>query len=304
MGAYRRQTWQPRILRAALLAGILAGAGCASMTKRDWLSLFFDGVPPPPGSAPASPQAQRVDDEGYPVFLRPTLPPPPAPVMHRHAPYADNTCTACHESKFSQGMKKKPKELCFSCHDNFLATAKVKHAPAEGGECLACHNPHQSEQKHLLLRKGKALCGECHDDVAKGKVKHAPAEAGECLACHGPHASEQKFLLLRKGKALCLECHDDVTAGKVKHAPAEEGACLDCHQAHAGSEPALLKKPGAALCYDCHDQKEVTKLAAHNQIGGASCTACHNPHSAGFKALLKTAPPDSNPGKGVTVPPA
>ena len=199
-GAHRRR-W-PRALLLPPLAVLLLGAGCVTMTKHDWLCFFFDGVPGAPGTPSAQKPAPEVDSEGYPVVLRPVQPPGRAPKIYQHAPYADNTCTDCHESKFSQRLKKKSKELCFTCHDDFLAKAKVKHAPAEAGECLSCHNPHQSEQKALLTRKGKALCLECHEDASTGKVKHAPVADGECLACHAPHQSEQKFLLreLMRGK--------------------------------------------------------------------------------------------------------
>jgi len=284
----------------ALLGGIFLGAGCASMTKHDWLNLFFDGVPGGSSAAPAGKPIQGVDNDGYPVVLRATAPTPPeSRKINLHPPFGDNDCTACHESKFSQQIKQKPPGLCFSCHDDFLAKAKVKHSPAEEGECLSCHNPHQSEEKFLLLRKGKALCAECHDDMTPGKFKHAPADEGECIACHNPHQSDQKALIRRAGKALCAECHDDMTKGKVKHAPAEEGACLDCHKPHSSDVPFLLRKQGAALCYDCHDQGDTAKQAEHIQAGGKVCTDCHNPHSSDYKALQKTAPADKSSGSKV-----
>ncbi|MCX6996593.1 MAG: cytochrome c3 family protein [Kiritimatiellaeota bacterium] len=156
VGAGRRRRCWPRALRLAPLGVLLLGAGCATMTKHDWLCFFFffDGVPGAPGST--QPPAPGAGADDAPVVLRSQPAPTPAPLpVYRHAPYADDECTACHESKFSQRIKQKPKDLCFTCHDDFLAKAKVKHAPAEGGECLACHNPHQSENKHLLRGRGR-----------------------------------------------------------------------------------------------------------------------------------------------------
>jgi predicted CXXCH cytochrome family protein len=170
-------------------------AGCATETKYKWLSRFFDGVPTP-GAAPA-PIANPDDEPLVPTTNGVVLVSAQPLVPHTlHPPYHDDNCTECHESKFSQKLKGPMNTVCFSCHDDFLAKAKVKHSPAESGECGSCHEPHESINKKLLLRVGAAMCMECHEaaDVAKVEAHKTP-ERDNCLACHDPHASEYSKLL-------------------------------------------------------------------------------------------------------------
>ena len=233
--------WQVRRAWCAVVLTVWVGAGCASMTKHDWLRIFFDGVPDENNATATNALPSVAVSTNQTGPLPSTQPRPPSRCIH--APYADNKCAACHVVKFSQRIAKKPIELCFSCHTNFLVQAKVKHAPAEQGECLSCHHPHQSDNKFLLLRKGKALCLECHEDVTAGKVKHAPAADGACLDCHRAHVAEGPFLLIKQGTALCYECHDQTEVAKqTAHAKLGEKKCIECHDPHSAKFKALLKK--------------------------------------------------------------
>jgi predicted CXXCH cytochrome family protein len=127
-----------------------------------------------------------------------------------------------------------------------MEKAKVKHQPAENGECLACHNPHASETKKLLLKAGDKLCFECHDDLqqalAKAPFKHDPAANGECASCHAAHQSSEPKLLLKERTRLCFECHEDKDLAKVKaHENSAGRSCIDCHDPHLGQDKNLLK---------------------------------------------------------------
>src|SRR6266568_8076165 len=128
------------------VGGLLLTEGCSSATKRKWLSFFFDGVPPetsasstPTGSANGS--DTNAVQPGV-VVTKPARFSPPTPVIHK--PFEENKCTKCHQSEFSMELVAKPPKLCFNCHKDFLATARVKHQPVENGECKSCHDPHQS----------------------------------------------------------------------------------------------------------------------------------------------------------------
>jgi predicted CXXCH cytochrome family protein len=180
-----------RALAAAAFAVVVL-AGCG-VTKRQWLTFFFDGVP----SGTNTVQTARVGaDENISTNVAVTSGPALASVkVLLHQPYGDHSCNECHESKFSQKLKSKPLELCFSCHDDFLEKAKVKHPPAADGECLACHSPHQSTEPGLLLQKVELVCAECHEDADLAKVKVHIGTKESCVKCHNPHASDEKFLL-------------------------------------------------------------------------------------------------------------
>ena len=135
-------------------------------------------------------------------------------------------------------------------------------------------DPHESPNKNLLVRTGKALCLDCHDDpLAQGKVKHQAVESGDCLDCHDPHASGTKGLLKKSLAASCFDCHDDFRKGaKYQHAPAGNGECTSCHAPHASDQKALLIKPDPQLCFECHELADVAQ--AHRDLEARKTTGC------------------------------
>lgn len=271
---------------AIILGAILLTAGCASDTRHKWLTVFFDGVPPAGGktNVPANVSAPA---EAAPTNNVPTPAPlPPADLSSVHPAFRDQKCSQCHQSNTGMGLKASQPALCWTCHKDFLAGAKVKHQPVMDGECLSCHDPHRSDNKKLLLKTGKELCMTCHDDPLVGKkFKHQAVEAGECLDCHSPHATNFKGLLKQSVKGTCADCHDDISKKKLVHQPVSDGDCLACHTPHASNNKFLVKKTGPGLCWDCHDNFLEKAKFKHDAVD--SCTDCHNPHSTNEKSLLK-----------------
>jgi len=162
----------PYLLLAIGCCGMLLTLGCNSTTKRKWLTALFDGVPPehpvPNEIAAAVSGTQTNLAARQPTNAAPVVVAEPS--YYTHAPFAQEKCASCHESRFGQSLKKKTPELCWDCHKDFLAAEKVKHQPVETGDCKSCHDPHQASNKKLLVKTGKALCLDCHDaPVAKGK---------------------------------------------------------------------------------------------------------------------------------------
>jgi predicted CXXCH cytochrome family protein len=277
----------------ALWLGLGLVAGCSSQQKHKWLTRFFDGVPEPGATnAPAI----QYDEDGRPFRAPPVSSNTVAfapPRFVAHPPYEDHNCTECHQSRFSVNLKGPQKQVCFTCHDDFLEKVKVKHMPADNGECSSCHNPHGSSNPKMLAETGQALCLKCHDPFPKAKVVHLPVENGECASCHNPHGSNQKGLLLKPMGKLCFECHDDtekkLTAAKVKHQPVENGDCISCHTPHQSDLKKLLVKPDGKLCFECHEdiQQSLAKAAfKHDPAGNGECMTCHSPHQSDHKALL------------------
>lgn len=284
-----RSRRRDRLVGLLVVCGVFIFVGCSSETKHKWMSRFFDGVPPLGGAtnvvtvaaeevAPTNVTHVVIPEAGQTAQLTGSV----------HPPFADNSCAECHESKFSQKMKGPMNSVCFSCHDDFLAPAKIKHAPAQNGECTACHSPHDAPNKKLLIRTGRAMCLECHDDpVAQGKVKHQPVEA-DCLDCHSPHASNVKGILKKPLATLCFECHDDfLKEAKFKHDPAGNGECMSCHTPHQSDNKELLIKPSSKLCFECHEESDLAKVDAHKQSTETDCLKCHDPHGGSDKWFLK-----------------
>jgi predicted CXXCH cytochrome family protein len=75
-----------------------------------------------------------------------------------HGPYEQGACDTCHERADAKnpGAAKVTNETCLACHDEFAGKSPVKIGkgkshPDGKGTCTACHNPHNSKKKKLLL---------------------------------------------------------------------------------------------------------------------------------------------------------
>lgn len=186
-------------------------------------------------------------------------------------------CTVCHTDAHkkgaatSLGLSAKVPKLCFNCHDNSKFSGKIIHPPVNWGMCTFCHNPHASDNAHLLRARVPKLCYECHKKFDK-KVVHPPVAAGMCLSCHTPHAGPYMALLLKPLNGLCLQCHSNVT--KSPHANTFAGG----HPLYIKNNP---KNPGHAFtclsCHNPHDSKwiKLFKYKATDPDGFGLCAHCH-----------------------------
>jgi predicted CXXCH cytochrome family protein len=173
------------------------------------------------------------------------------------------------------------RQLCWSCHKDFLAGQKVKHQPVENGECASCHDPHQSENKNLLLQKGNALCLVLPRRPAGGISSSSTrrSRSGDCLDCHAPHATNIKGLLKKSVKETCADCHADLAKKKDVHQPVGDGDCLACHvRARVEQQKSPQERPRRRLCWDCHDNFLEKAKFQHDVV--EDCTACHDPHQS------------------------
>jgi len=173
-------------------------------------------------------------------------------------------------------------------------TGKFVPGPAAMGDCIACHDPHQSDAKFQMRKPTtSALCFSCHENNKTNKeFLHGPVAAGDCNVCHNPHASEYKFQLEAESNDLCFLCHEDRKAEftrKSVHKPVTE-SCSSCHDNHSASFKFLLKNESRALCLACHakmDEKIQTADIKHGALKEGPCTGCHTPHSSNYVRQLK-----------------
>jgi predicted CXXCH cytochrome family protein len=86
-----------------------------------------------------------------------------------------------------------------------------------------------------------------------------------------------------------LECHPATEADRytISHPPFLEEWCDRCHTDHTGTNPKLIKASEPGLCLQCHTKIETREGTLQHPPGGQSCTACHNPHRASVRHLLK-----------------
>ncbi len=187
-------------------------------------------------------------------------------------------CTACHEIK-TEGettqinLNQPANQLCFTCHANEAKEEDSKHGPWEKGNCIFCHDPHQSDFDKQLRAEGNALCLECHD-ASKGPMP-------EKLKLFGSHEINRDQLegLHR------LRLNADGTRGHPlgNHwistipdptRPGEKMSCLTCHVPHSSQEDKLarvitgkdqagkeIKTDACSACHDAMDKQAVADRA-------------------------------------------
>ncbi len=184
------------------------------------------------------------------------------------------SCTACHNPHSSPQEKlllAEGKNLCLKCHNKIMEVDSIRtenmqqlldknqyvHGAIEGGGCIACHNPHGSNNQRMLIAafpKGIysesspekfALCFTCHDN--------------QLITADTTHSATQ----FRNGNKNLHFVHIN---GKKGH------SCKVCHNVHASSNPHLINntvpfgkwqmpvnyKPsstGGSCAPGCHAQK-------------------------------------------------
>lgn len=246
-----------------------------------------------------------------------------------HIPVKNGECTSCHKptgqkhprfKKESFSLTDRGKAgLCNECHESKNSKKHV-HAPVAAGDCIDCHDPHQSDSKYQLKGAGAALCYQCHEKNNFNKsFPHRPIAEGKCISCHDPHQSDNKYMLKSVGVNLCMGCHDKAEfIGVSVHAPVADGECSACHATHGTQYPHLLKaaapdemyqsfdKSNFALCFGCHtdtladSQRTDVETNFRNGIfnlhylhvnkveKGRSCKVCHDPHAASQPRLISS----------------
>lgn len=216
-----------------------------------------------------------------------------------HGPLRVNACESCHKLDDAVTHRFQPTqdgpEACSLCHTPEIIPGATQHAPYAQGQCLACHDPHASDEPRMLRgRRYADSCTSCHPDPTAHDRVHGPAAIGACGACHQPHASTFPKLLNAEGRDLCLKCHVrtglEIDSKSAVHAPAL-GDCRLCHQPHATDTAALLATDQTALCTQCHKEIAHTVSTASTQHAAITtkrgCTNCHAPHAADHAPLLK-----------------
>ncbi len=237
-----------------------------------------------------------------------------------HGPVASGDCTLCHSPHQSPNPKlllaSPVSKLCFACHDEAMAKHKFVHVPVAGGpmaagECLSCHDPHESPYAKQLVQEGKGLCLMCHADKEeqlKKKHVHAAIDMVGCTGCHSPHSTDNKHQLLKAVPDLCYDCHSDKKEEvKTPHEAFKvQKSCVNCHDPHASDYDKQLKaEENMELCLKCHNRVRKTSRGYvmnmkkwlkdnpdhHGPILMGDCAVCHNPHGSNNWRMLRKAFP-------------
>ncbi|WP_136810106.1 cytochrome c3 family protein [Desulfosediminicola flagellatus] len=222
---YHNSVWRGWTTACLLLVLLLliSQAGCSQKERHTILTFFFTGVPPLEETA-----SVEKDNELLPIeIINPVKSESTEKTLFSHPVWLAGVCDPCHGSSgnFSfPGVREKstsvfntgggmpgkltlPKTtLCIQCHTDKTPKRALferlwLHNTTAKGECLACHDPHQSENPKTLRQSLSLICYPCHE---KGAFWQTPAHQKheECLTCHNPHMGINRNLLKKEYKEL------------------------------------------------------------------------------------------------------
>lgn len=191
-GSTNRKSAGVRVLWLLVPVLVLNMTACSTAYRYRLLSFFFDGVPEPAKIAAIHP-ADTLSNKDTVIIAGKTA---AEPIINLHMPYQKKDCTACHDQNTTGKQIKPMPDLCYQCHEDFATRYKVLHGPVGGGQCTACHNPHLSSNKNLLIRKNQDVCLYCHESE---RIMKSDAHLGIkdilCTECHDPHGGEDRYVL-------------------------------------------------------------------------------------------------------------
>src|ERR1019366_9249154 len=138
--------------------------------------------------------------------------------------------------------------ICLGCHSDIADLEKkpVHHQPVFVQGCAICHQPHGSDNEHLLRAADtNKLCLECHGPDSKPQKlesDHLVAIFGGKIRLPENYFAKVPILPLKYNLGHPVDGHpvsnvmDPTDVTKVK-TPMN---CLTCHQPHASLQPVLL----------------------------------------------------------------
>lgn len=208
-----------------------------------------------------------------------------------HGPVGAGACTICHNQvegkKHEFVMTVEKEELCFGCHEakRDMMLEDHRHTPVAKGNCVGCHDPHQSDHKFQLRGDGAELCYGCHEkEPFSMEHVHGPVGAGDCVVCHNPHASANQLQLRTPLDRLCFTCHDemaDIPGMRHVHPPVAE-KCINCHSPHSNKAAYMLSAEPPELCFSCHEEiaGHLNLAHQHQPVALGQCLKCHDVHAS------------------------
>ena len=183
-------------------------------------------------------------------------------------------CESCHQAaseneKTTITLLATGGDLCMMCHE--AAKAKVVHGPYANGQCLTCHDPHQSDFKAQTRAETNTLCLGCHQQrrVTTKEVKLFTTQ----------ELPEKEFAAIPK---IGLDPTQRFGHPWATHPVAgiddplntgQKMTCLSCHVPHASDQTKLIRASADAkldVCDSCHQavekqNDEAARLKAEKQ---------------------------------------
>ncbi|MFT5700101.1 MAG: putative CXXCH cytochrome family protein [Desulforhopalus sp.] len=198
-------------------------SACEPQARHRMLTFFFTGVPP----LEETDSAETISDQPLPpAAIRATVS-DSTDKLFSHPVWQAGVCDPCHQTTgafsapgvgkrlavFKQGggrpadLTLAKNKICTQCHSDKTPQRALSenlwlHNTTAKGDCLVCHDPHQSNNPKTLRLPSGALCvSPCHE---QGKFMVTPSHQTEqeCLSCHNPHMGINENLLTKEYKEL------------------------------------------------------------------------------------------------------
>jgi predicted CXXCH cytochrome family protein len=110
---------------------------------------------------------------------------------HHRVPEGAMKCTDCHNTHGTSNratLRQSGWDTCASCHVEKRGPFVFEHSAVKVEGCVACHTPHGSVNKQLLVRReSRLLCLQCHVNPFAANVPHSRLSfqtRGDCTRCH------------------------------------------------------------------------------------------------------------------------
>ena len=220
-----------------------------------------------------------------------------APLLEKkikHKTETEKGCADCHKPTSEEHPSAKIElvqavpDLCLSCHEDqkdLIKTSTYVHTGLKNPKsCIACHSPHSSDTKKLLVNNRKDLCLSCHnksvtvngktttnfEKMMKYSTLHPPFE--ECQkVCHNPHASNDHRLI-----------DDAFPVNTYLVANSDSFAlCWECH----GQD--MIEKPKTKGSTEFRDKDKNLHYVHVSGDKARTCMICHNPHATNTSHLIR-----------------
>jgi len=180
------------VMKIKVLPTLVTIVGISAMTM-----LAFGGqTDKPPANSPISQPAQTANN----LNLEESAIDDSKTTWGMHEPL--KSCTPCHGDESKQASPEQPHlvtpvpELCSICHKEYAAMEGWVHGPVATGNCMLCHEPHQTENQSLLNKTIPELCYRCHETKILQLVPgHSEKSYASCSSCHDSHSSPGRMLL-------------------------------------------------------------------------------------------------------------
>ena len=141
-----------RVILFLMMLFMIMVVGCKRETRHKILTFFFEGVPPLDSESQTDESEMAIDELAQSAVTKEKPVSRISKQSHSSKHNSVRDCSKCHIGAMGSGQRQLVKpipDLCYSCHTNYSAAGGYLHGPIAVGECVFCHDSHQSKYVYL-----------------------------------------------------------------------------------------------------------------------------------------------------------